>query len=383
MMHAFWDEFSKAVDQTKDLKISDVIAALDADLGPHFFPPREDGTDPRVCQACGTGRLGLKLGRYGSFIGCSNYPACQYTRRLAIENGEDQGETLKEGMRVLGHHPETGEEITVRRGPYGLYVQQGENGEDKSAAGGGAKGKAPKPRRTSLPRGLDGEQITLEQAIGLLSLPRVIGLHPETGEKIEAGIGRFGPYVRMGAIYGSLDRDDDVLAIGLNRAVDLIARKMASVRTIGPHPKDNELVAVRKGRFGPYVQHGKTVANLPRGVMMEDITLDEAVALLAEKGKQLRPRGAGGRRGRSAPAAKPAAETTPAAAAPAKAGRAKAAAKVAPAKAKARPAKRRTAKAKRTAPKPPAKRAASGKSAAKKKTAARAAKIVARPRSSR
>ncbi len=382
MMHAFWDEFSKAVDQTKDLKISDVIAALDADLGPHFFPPREDGTDPRVCQACGTGRLGLKLGRYGSFIGCSNYPACQYTRRLAIENGEDQGETLKEGMRVLGHHPETGEEITVRRGPYGLYVQQGENGEDKSAAGGGAKGKAPKPRRTSLPRGLDGEQITLEQAIGLLSLPRVIGLHPETGEKIEAGIGRFGPYVRMGAIYGSLDRDDDVLAIGLNRAVDLIARKMASVRTIGPHPKDNELVAVRKGRFGPYVQHGKTVANLPRGVMMEDISLDEAVALLAEKGKQLRPRGAGGRRGRSAPAAKPAAETTPAAAAPAKAGRAKAAAKVAPAKAKARPAKRRTAKAKRTAPKPPAKRAATGKSPAKKRTAARAAKIAARPRSS-
>ena len=223
MLHAFWDEFSRAVDQTKDLKISDVIAALDQDLGPHFFPPREDGTDPRACQACGTGRLGLKLGRYGSFIGCSNYPTCQYTRRLAIENGEDQGETLKEGMRALGHHPDTGEDITVRRGPYGLYAQQGENGEDKKH----------KPRRTSLPRGMDGDQITLEQALGLLSLPREIGLHPETGESIQAGIGRFGPYVRMGAIYGSLDRDDDVLAIGINRAVDLIARKMASVRTIG------------------------------------------------------------------------------------------------------------------------------------------------------
>jgi DNA topoisomerase I len=300
MMHAFWDEFSKAVDQTKDLKISDVIAALDADLGPHFFPPREDGSDPRVCQACGTGRLGLKLGRYGSFIGCSNYPTCQYTRRLAIETGDDQSETLKEGMRVLGQHPETGEDVTVRRGPYGLYVQQGENGEDKKSA---------KPRRTSLPRGMDGDQITLEQGLGLLSLPRVIGMHPETAEKIEAGIGRFGPYVRMGAIYGSLDRDDDVLAIGLNRAVDLIARKMASVRTVGPHPKDKELISVRKGRFGPYVQHGKMVANLPRGVMMEDITLDEAVALLAEKGKQLRPRGASaaGRRiagGKPAPAPK-------------------------------------------------------------------------------
>jgi DNA topoisomerase I len=351
MMHAFWDEFSKAVDQTKDLKISDVIAALDADLGPHFFPPREDGSDPRVCQACGTGRLGLKLGRYGSFIGCSNYPTCQYTRRLAIETGDDQSETLKEGMRVLGQHPETGEDVTVRRGPYGLYVQQGENGEDKKSA---------KPRRTSLPRGMDGDQITLEQGLGLLSLPRVIGMHPETAEKIEAGIGRFGPYVRMGAIYGSLDRDDDVLAIGLNRAVDLIARKMASVRTVGPHPKDKELISVRKGRFGPYVQHGKMVANLPRGVMMEDITLDEAVALLAEKGKQLRPRGAAGRRGRGAAAAKPTSETKPAA-------------EKAPAKTKAKTAgKRRAAKPKRAA----AKKAAAGKAPAKK-AAARGKKAAA------
>ncbi len=358
MMHAFWDEFSRAVDQTKDLKISDVIAALDADLGPHFFPPREDGTDPRVCAACGSGRLGLKLGRYGSFIGCSNYPTCQYTRRLAIETGDDQGETLKEGMRTLGHHPDTGEEITVRRGPYGLYVQQGENGEEKGK-------KSQKPRRTSLPRGMDGDQITLEQALGLLSLPRVIGLHPETGENIEAGVGRFGPYVRMGAIYGSLDRDDDVLAIGLNRAVDLIARKMASVRTIGTHPADKELIAVRKGRFGPYVQHGKTVANLPRGVMMEDITLDQAVALLAEKGKQLRPRGAAGRRGRTAPATRPPADAAPA---PAKAGN----------KAKAKPANRRAAKPKRATPKPLAKRAAAAKAPFKKKAASR--KKAAAPR---
>jgi DNA topoisomerase-1 len=366
MLHAFWDEFSRAIDQTKDLKISDVIAALDEDLGPHFFPAREDGTDPRLCTACGTGRLGLKLGRYGSFIGCSNYPTCQYTRRLAIENGEDQGETLKEGMRVLGQHPDTGEEITVRRGPYGLYVQQGENGDDKE------KGKNKvKPRRTSLPRGMDGDQITLEQAMGLLGLPRLIGMHPETREPIQAGIGRFGPYVRMGAIYGSLDRDDDVLAIGINRAVDLIARKMASVRNVGVHPGDKEPISVRKGRFGPYVQHGKTVANLPRGVMMEDVTLEQAVALLAEKGKQLRPRGAAGRRGRSGAAAK--------AAAPASRDSA-------PAKRKAAPAKRRAAKpkAKRAAPKAPAKRATAAKApAAKKKSAARPGKAPAPKRSAR
>jgi DNA topoisomerase-1 len=334
VMHVFWEEFSRAVDQTKDLKISDVINALDQDLGAHFFPAREDGGDPRVCQACGTGRLGLKLGRYGSFIGCSNYPACQYTRRLAIGSGEEGGETLKEGMRALGQDPDTGEEITVRRGPYGLYVQQGENGEDKKK----------KPRRTSLPRGMDGEQITLEQAIGLLSLPRVIGVHPETREPIEAGIGRFGPYVRMGAVFGSLDRDDDVLAVGLNRAVDVLAKKLASVRTIGPHPGDKELISVKKGRFGPYVQHGKTVANLPRGVAMEDISLADAVTLLAEKGKQLKPKG-GARR--KAAAKSPAAKREPKAApepalAPTK--------RTAPKKATAKP-KKPAAKKRKAAPK--------------------------------
>jgi DNA topoisomerase-1 len=339
VMRDFWAEFSKAVEQTRDLKISDVINALDQDLGPHFFPAREDGSDPRVCAACGTGRLGLKLGRYGSFIGCSNYPACQYTRRLAIEvGGDDGGETLKDGMRVLGVHPDTGEEITVRRGPYGLYVQQGEAGEDKKV----------RPKRTSLARGMDGDSLTLDQALGLLSLPRDIGTHPETKEKIQAGIGRFGPYVKMGAIFGSLDKDDDVLALGLNRAVDLLAKKMASVRTIGPHPGDKEPVTVRKGRFGPYVQHGKTVANLPRGVAMEDIALNDAVTLLAEKGKALKPKG--GRKGK----------------APAKA--------AAKATAKAAPAGDTPAPRKKAAPK---KKAATKKPAAKK-TGAKAAPKVSR-----
>ncbi|HVZ08956.1 type I DNA topoisomerase [Rhodopila sp.] len=345
VMRSFWDEFSRAVEQTRELKISDVISALDEDLGPHFFPAREDGSDPRLCTACGTGRLGLKLGRYGSFIGCSNYPQCQYTRRLGIDVGEDGGETLKDGMRVLGEHPETGEQITVRRGPYGLYVQQGEaDPEDKKA----------RPKRTSLPRGMDGDQLTLEQALGLLSLPRLVGIHPETQERIEAGIGRFGPFVRMGAVFGSLDKDDDVLSLGINRAVDLLAKKLASVRSLGPHPGDKDTVTVRKGRFGPYVQHGKTVANLPRGVSMDDVTLDEAVALLAEKGKTLKPRGAAGRKGKApAKSAALVAARKPAApavkkAAPKKAAAPKAGAKKAPA-AKKKAAGKRTATPKRAA----------------------------------
>jgi DNA topoisomerase-1 len=310
VMRAFWQDFSEAVDQTKDLKISDVINALDDDLGPHFFPPREDGGDPRLCPACAAGRLGLKLGRHGSFIGCSNYPNCQYTRRLAV-NGEGEGEeTLKEGMRVLGRDPATGEDITVRRGPYGLYVQQGEPPPPPSSD---KKAKKEKPKRMSLPRGVDGETITLEQALGLLTLPRLIGIHPESREPMEAGIGRFGPYIRMGSVYASLDRDDDVLNVGSNRAVDLLAKKLAGVRTLGAHPKDGEAVMVKKGRFGPYAQHGKVVANLPRAVSMEDITLEAGVQLLAEKGKELKPKpGARGKAGAKAKApAKPAKAATP------------------------------------------------------------------------
>ena len=331
VMHAFWDEFSKAVDQTKDLKISDVITALDHDLGPHFFPAREDGSDPRLCGSCGNGRLGLKLGRLGSFIGCSNYPDCKYTRGLAVDGAGDGADTLKDGQRTLGQDPDTGEEVTVRRGPFGLYVQQGEASEDKKV----------KPRRTTLPRGIDGDLLTLEQAVGLLSLPKTVGTHPETKEPIQVGIGRFGPYVRMGAIFGSLDKDDDVLAIGINRAVDLIAKKMASVRTLGAHPKDKDFVSVRKGRFGPYVQHGQTVANLPRGTDMDEVTLEAAVTLLAEKGKALKPRFGAKKKA---------------------AGKAKAAASAdAPAVARAAPRKKAAAPAK----------AAPKKAAAKKKTVAK------------
>ncbi|OUJ09625.1 type I DNA topoisomerase [Acetobacter sp. DsW_059] len=281
VLSSFWASFSKAVEDTRELTITDVLNALDADLGPFFFPPRTDGSDPRHCTSCGTGRLGLKLGRYGAFIGCSNYPECQFTRRLSAESAEEGegGAALKDGMKILGQHPVTGEDITVRQGPWGLYVQQGEpDPADKKA----------KPRRASLPKNTDGDKITLDQAVGLLSLPRLIGPHPETGEPIEAGLGRFGPYVKMGKVFGSLDKDDDVLTIGLNRAVDALAKKLASIRTLGAHPKDGEPVMVRKGRFGPYVQHDQMVATLPRGTDMDVVTLEEALTLLTEKGKPLK-----------------------------------------------------------------------------------------------
>ncbi len=340
VLRAFWDDFSAAVAQTKDLKISDVIDALDADLGPHFFPVREDGSDPRSCPACNTGRIGLKLGRFGSFIGCSNYPTCQYTRKLAIDGGDNPDESLKDGMRLLGKHPGTGEDITLKRGPYGLYVQQGEpDPADKKA----------KPKRSSLTKGMDPEALTLDDALGLLSLPRLVGLHPESGQKIEAGVGRFGPYVKMGAIFASLDRDDDVLHIGLNRAMDLIGKKQDSIRSLGDHPKDGAPVAARKGRFGPYAQWGNVVANLPRDVELADVTLDQAVALLAEKGKVIVPKGKKG--AAKKPAAKAKAKAEPA---------------VKAAKAKAEPA------VKAAKPKPPAKAKTPAKPKAKPAAKAKA-----------
>ena len=308
VMRAFWEEFSAAVDQTKDLKISDVIDVLDEELGPHFFPARTDGTDPRVCPSCSAGRLGLRLGRTGAFIGCSNYPECRYTRPLAVPGAE--GEDQSGGFKALGSDPVSGQEVTLRRGPYGLYVQLGEAGTDD-------KGKPVKPRRSSLSKGMDPDTLDLDRALALLSLPRIIGVDPETKEEISGGIGRFGPYIRAGSIFQSLEAGDDILALGMNRAMELLAKGRAKIRPLGLHPKDGVSVDVRKGRFGPYAQHGSTVANLPRGVEMESITLDEAVTLLTEKGKVLAPKK--GARGKKAPAKKAAAPKAAAAPKPAKA----------------------------------------------------------------
>ncbi len=190
------------------------------------------------------------------------------------------------------------------------------------------------------------EALTLDDALGLLSLPRLVGLHPESGQKIEAGVGRFGPYVKMGAIFASLDRDDDVLHIGLNRAMDLIGKKQDSIRSLGDHPKDSAPVIARKGRFGPYAQWGNMVANLPRDVDLADVTLEQAVALLAEKGKLIAPKGKKG--AAKKPAAKAKAKAEPAAAKPKPAAKAKSK-PAAKAKATAKPKATAKAAAKATA----------------------------------
>jgi len=299
VLRDFWRDFSAAVDGTKELRVRAVLDTLDEELGPHFFPPREDGTEPRICPGCKEGRLGLRLGRHGPFIGCANYPECRYTRKLAVD-GSDEDAELANGPKLLGADPETGSDVSLRRGPYGLYVQLGEaDAEDK---------KAPKPKRSSIPKGIPSSDVDLELALGLLALPRDIGLHPEDGVVIQAGQGRFGPYVKHGASYASLPEPLDVLTIGLNHAVTLLAEKGKSrgrgakvLRELGNHPDDDKLVAIYDGRYGPYVKHGKVNATVPKDRDLEALTLAEAVVLLAE-------RAAKGKKGKKPAAKKPAAK---------------------------------------------------------------------------
>ena len=211
----FWQDFSKAVEEAKGLSITDVINHLDNDLGPHFFPAREDGADPRACPSCDDGFLSLKLGKFGAFIGCSNYPDCRYTKPLAVQDETEQEEDSGDaGPQELGTDPETGKTVSLRKGPYGPYVQLDE-----------PEGSKTKPKRQGLPKGVSPADMDFDKALKLLSLPRDVGQHPETGEMIQAGIGRFGPYVRHKKTYASIPKGEDVHEIGLNRAVDLIAQK--------------------------------------------------------------------------------------------------------------------------------------------------------------
>jgi DNA topoisomerase-1 len=278
VMRDFWGPFSSAVDGTKELRVSEVLDTLDKELGPHFFPQSENGPDPRLCPTCGTGRLSLKLGKFGAFIGCSNYPECRHTQKLTAatdksgdESGEGGGDS---GPRLLGTDPETGFPVALKKGPYGDYVQLGE----------AVAGEKTKPKRVSLPRGTEASQMNLDKALKLLALPRTIGNHPESGQPIIAGLGRFGSYLKHGDLYKSIPRGDDVLEIGLNRAVDLLADAKGtrkSAQPLGKHPKDGKPILLGSGRFGPYVSHAGLYANLPKG--QEQVSLEEAVSLLDAK----------------------------------------------------------------------------------------------------
>jgi DNA topoisomerase-1 len=304
LLRDFWRDFSAAIGETKDLKISQVINDLDEILGPHIFPTTgEAGVDPRRCPTCGTGRLGLKLGRFGAFVGCSNYPECKFTRQLGAKSGEAGGAEPRE----LGVDPGTGEKVALKVGRFGPYVQLGE-GE--------------KPKRSSIPKGTDASTVDLEAALRLLALPREVGKHPETGNPIMANFGRYGPYVSHDGQYASLDSPEEVFTVGLNRAVTVLAEKKAKSRAprgpealkeLGADPTTGATIKLMRGRYGPYVTDGSTNATVRDGDPLA-VTLDQALSLIAERAAKGAPKKKNGARAKKSAKAKTAApaDTTPA-----------------------------------------------------------------------
>ncbi|OOY27663.1 DNA topoisomerase I [Thioclava sp. L04-15] len=312
VLKRFWRDFSAALEETSELRITEVLDKIDEVLAPHLYPPRPDGSDPRICPLCGNGKLHLKTARSGgAFIGCGNYPECRFTRPLSAPDGDDEVQALD--GKVLGY--DEGQAITLRVGRFGPYVQKGEPTEDQ-----------PKPPRASLPKGWKPEEIDLEKALMLLSLPREIGPHPDDGELVEAGIGRYGPYVKHGRIYANLPEVDEVFTIGMNRAVEVIAQKAAKgagrgaaakpLKELGEHPEGGP-VQVMPGRYGPYVKWGKVNATLPKDMEPEAVTMEDALPLIEAKAAKK-----GGAKKKAAPkkaaAKKPAAKKTAAKKAPAR-----------------------------------------------------------------
>ncbi len=292
LLRDFWTDFHAAVGEIGTLRTTAVLDALNEALGPHIFPDKGDGKSPRACPTCGSGLLSLKTGRRGAFIGCSNYPECRYTRSIAAQDGDDAGT----GDRELGVDPESGQTVWLKAGRFGPYVEMAAE---------------PKPKRASLPKDWPAAAMDLEKALRLLRLPREVGPHPEDGKPILAGIGRYGPYVQHNGTYANLPNADEVFEVGLNRAVAVLAEKRAgggrpqraaatAIAELGAHPSDGQPVRVLSGRYGPYVKHGATNANVPKGADPATLTLDAAIALLAER----EAKGGGKRPTRRATAAK-------------------------------------------------------------------------------
>ncbi|MFA6141205.1 MAG: type I DNA topoisomerase, partial [Hyphomicrobium sp.] len=283
VLRDFWREFTGSVDDIKDLRVGEVLEALNEILGPHIFPAREDGSDPRSCPSCKAGRLSLKIsGKYGAFIGCGNYPECRYTRQLS-DVGKGDGEAVSPDGKLLGYDPDTGLAVTLRTGRFGPYVQLGEGSEDE------------KPKRSSLPKGVDAGTLDLDYAVKLLSLPRAVGMHPESGKPITAGLGRYGPFILHDGMYANVDGIEEVFSVGVNRAVALLAEKAAGnksrfqrakptvLKDLGEHPDGGGKIEVLSGRYGPYVKHGAVNATIPNGKDPAAISVAEAVELIAAR----------------------------------------------------------------------------------------------------
>tara|TARA_B100002019_G_scaffold258446_1_gene243195 strand:- start:488 stop:3007 length:2520 start_codon:yes stop_codon:yes gene_type:complete len=275
LLKEFWDSFKPHLNKMTELERDKILEALEKELAELFFPSDDikNGTPNRKCPTCSNGNLGLELGKYGAFIGCSNYPECKFTKQIASnqdQNENNDNENFIPGNDgVLGIDPATGLNVFIKKGPYGIYLQLGDE---------------KKPKRTSIPKQVSAKDINLEKALAFLSLPRLIGQHPESGQDISAGIGRYGPYLKYDINFISLPADETVINLGLNHAVVLIAENSEKLgKVLGDHPDGGGKIFVKSGRFGPYVEHNKLRATLPKDISIEEINLDKAIQLLIAK----------------------------------------------------------------------------------------------------
>ena len=288
VLSRFWRDFSAAIAETSELRITEVLEKINEVLEPHLFPPTEDGSDPRLCPNCGKGRLSMRTARSGgAFIGCSEYPECRYTRPFGPPDPEAEASAIPPEGKLLGQ--DEGDNIYVMKGRFGPYCQRGEMTEDNK-----------KPPRQSVPKDWAPEEVTLEEAVRLLSLPRLIGPHPEDGVNVWANIGRYGPYIKhaettsdRGGTNANLETLEDVWSVGMNRAVQLLAEKVAArgarrgaaktIKELGDHPDAGGPVSIMEGRYGPYVKWDKINATLPKETDPETLTMEAAMALIEEK----------------------------------------------------------------------------------------------------
>ena len=273
LLKEFWDGFKPHLNKMSELEREKILEALEKELAELFFPSDDikNGTPNRQCPTCSNGNLGLELGKYGAFLGCSNYPECKFTKQIASNQDEnnDNENFIPGNDGVLGADPATGLNVLIKKGPYGIYLQLGDE---------------KKPKRTSIPRLVSAKDINLEKALAFLSLPRLIGQHPESGQDISAGIGRYGPYLKYDINFISLPADETVINLGLNHAVVLIAENSEKLgKVLGDHPDGSGKIFVKSGRFGPYVEHNKLRATLPKDITIEEINLDKAIELLIAK----------------------------------------------------------------------------------------------------
>ena len=283
----FWKDFNNNVSEVKEKRTREVLDLLNESLGELIFESDENGKINRKCKLCDTGELSLKNSfRGGAFIGCSNYPDCKFTRPLSKSKANDQIALAE--PKLIGQN-ENGKEIYLKNGRFGPYLQYEIIDEVDQSKKKKKKKDNNNLKNVSIPKGIEIDQINLEKAKYLCSLPKVIGQHPDNGKDITINSGRFGPYLKCENKSARLENVDEIFTIGLNRAITLIAEakpgriSSSLIKDLGEHPEDKKPVRIMKGQYGPYIKYKSLNATIPEEKDPTELTMEEALILIEKR----------------------------------------------------------------------------------------------------